>query len=401
MTKFVLWRWKAVDRHGQIQQGALLGDDAASVSDRLFHSDLQLLQLRRSSHPRRGCWHIQQKIQVFRQLATLLQAGISLSDGLLLIARQHPFREWQALLTEIEQQVSNGIPFSSALQQWPAIFPPLFIALIHIGELTGKLDECCKKLAEQQEKLYQLRKKVMKALRYPLFIVAVALLVTIGMMSFVLPEFASIYRSFNAPLPAITVAIMAVSHWVTTQGPGWLLAATALAFIGYFLRQRNPHWQEYQQNLMLRTPLVGPLWRGQILSQIYTTLSLSQQAGIPLLQGLEAVEATVSQRLWQKVILQISARVAQGIPLWQSLSESGHFTPLCSQLIRIGEESGALDLMLEKLAGWHHNNTEEQADNLAAALEPVMMLAVGIIIGTLVIALYLPVFQLGEAMSAG
>ncbi len=401
MAKFLLWRWKAIDQHGQLQQGELLADDAISVSDQLFNADLQLLQLRKTSQTRRGCWHIQQKIQIFRQLATLLQAGISLSDGLSLIAQQHPFCEWRALLKDIEQRVSNGTPFSTALQQWSGIFPALFIALIHIGELTGKLDECCKRLADQQEKLHLLRKKVMKALRYPLFIMVVALVVTIGMMGFVLPEFANIYRSFNAPLPAVTVAVMAISNWVTTQGPGWLLAGIMLLACVYFLRQRKPHWQEYEQNLMLRIPLVSPLWRGQILSQIYTTLSLAQQAGIPLLQGLGAVETTLTQLLWKKVISQISAQVTQGIPLWQALSDSGRFTPLCCQLVRIGEESGALDLMLEKLASWHHNNTQELADNLAAALEPIMMLVVGIIIGTLVIAMYLPIFQLGDAMSAG
>lgn len=401
MAKLLLWHWKAVDQFGQVQKGTLFAEDATSVTDQLFIADLQLLHLRKRSLTRRGCWHIQQKVQVFRQLATLLQAGISLSDGLLLIAQQHPFEEWRALLKDIEKRVSSGMPFSAALSQWPKIFPALFIALIHIGELTGKLDECCKRLAEQQEKLYRLRKKVMKALRYPLFIMIVALFVTIGMMGFVLPEFANIYRSFNAPLPAVTVAVMAVSNWVTTQGMGWLLACVILFACGYFLRQRKPHWQEYEQNLLLRIPLISPLWRGQILSQIYTTLSLSQQAGIPLLQGFGAVETTLTPLLWKKVISQISTKVIQGVPFWLALTESGRFTPLCCQLVRVGEESGALDLMLEKLASWHHNNTEELADSLAAALEPIMMLVVGIIIGTLVIAMYLPIFQLGDAMSAG
>ena len=401
MAKFVLWRWKAVDQHGQMQQGALLADDAVSIREQLFNADLQLLHLRKTSNVRRGCWHIQQKIQVFRQLATLLQAGISLSDGLLLIAEQHPFCEWRALLKDIEQRVSNGTPFSSALQQWPGIFPALFIALIHIGELTGKLDECCKRLAEQQEKLYRLRKKVMKALRYPLFIMVVALMVTVGMMGFVLPEFANIYRSFNAPLPAVTLAVMAISNWVTSQGIVWLLAAIVFVAGGLFMRRRKPHWQEYEQNLLLRIPLVAPLWRRQILSQIYTRLSLAQQAGIPLLQGLEAVENTLTQVMWKKVVSQISIKVTQGVPFWHALTQSGRFTPLCSQLVRIGEESGSLDLMLEKLATWHHSHTEELADNLAAALEPIMMLVVGVIIGTLVIAMYLPIFQLGDAMSAG
>ncbi len=401
MAKFVVWNWQAVDPLGQLREGSMLADNRSSVETRLYEQQLQLTGARKHTGSRRGCWHIQQKIQLFRQLATLLQAGIPLADGLALMANQHQYREWRALLLHIEQQVSQGVPFSEALRQWPDIFPPLFISLVHIGELTGKLDECSRRLADQQEQLYRLHKKVVKALRYPLFILGVALAVTAGMMGFVLPEFAAIYRSFNASLPAITLAVMAVSGWVTTQGGWWLLMVVLASVFWLALRKNNPGWKEYEQKLLLHLPLVAPLWRGQILSQIYTTLSLSQQAGIPLLQGLTAVEQTLTPLLWKKVLAHLSSRVAQGTPFWHTLDSAGCFTPLCSQLIRIGEESGALDLMLERLATWHHDRTQELADTLAAALEPVMMIAIGIIIGTLVIAMYLPIFQLGDAMSAG
>lgn len=401
MANFTLWSWKAIDSQGLLQQGTMLADNSAAVTEALFSQQLQPLGLRKSMHTSRGCWHIQQKIQLFRQLSTLLQAGISLADGLALMARQHPFREWRALLERIEQQVSHGVPFSETLRQWPKIFPPLFVALIHIGELTGKLDECTRRLADQQEQLYRLHNKVKKALRYPLFILAVALLVTAGMMGFVLPEFAAIYRSFNATLPTITLAVMALSYWVTSQGGWWLLGIFVLTGLGFLLRRQKPQWQEYEQKLLLSLPLVSPLWRGQILSQIYTTLALTQQAGVPLLQGLTAVEFTLKPLLWKKTLNQISSHVSQGIPFWQAIENAEIFTPLCSQLIRIGEESGALDLMLERLSNWHYDQTQERADTLAAALEPVMMIVIGLIIGTLVIAMYLPIFQLGDAMSGG
>ncbi|MEL4015811.1 protein transport protein HofC [Dryocola clanedunensis] len=401
MAKVVIWHWKAVDQHGQLQEGATLAEDRAGLVMQLLEQRLQLISLHKSDRARRGCWHIQQKIQLFRQLATLLQAGISLADGLTLMANQHPYREWRALLQRIGQQVSQGMSFSDSLRQWPGIFPPLFIALVHIGELTGKLDECTRRLAEQQEQLYQLHKKVKKALRYPLFIMAVAIAVTAGMMGFVLPEFAAIYRSFNAPLPVITLGVMAISGWVISQGAWWLTGLILLVASWMVLRQQKPHWQEQEQKLLLRLPLVAPLWRGQMLSQIYTTLSLSQQAGIPLLQGLAAVEQTIPAIFWQKVMNQIGRQVAQGMPFWQLVSSAGCFSPLCAQMIRIGEESGALDLMLEKLAAWHHGQTQDLADNLAAALEPVMMIVIGLIVGTLVIAMYLPIFQLGDAMNGG
>ena len=401
MASFAVWNWKALDPQGKIRRGVMLADNRTMVEGQLSAQQLQILNVRRKSFTRRGCWHIQQKIQIFRQLATLLQAGISLADGLRLMANQHPYHEWRALLEHIEHQVSQGTAFSDALREWPRIFPPLFISLIQIGELTGKLDECSHRLANQQEQLYHLHTKVKKALRYPLFILAIAITVTGGMMGFVLPEFASIYRSFNAPLPGITLAVMAVSGWVTSQG-GWWLLLSAVALPGLLiLRRSHPHWKLHEQKLLLSLPLFSPLWRGQILSQIYTTLALSQQAGIPLLQVFDAVEQTLSPLLWKKVLARISARVAQGTPFWQTVEEAGCFTPLCSQLIRIGEEAGALDMMLQKLAAWHHDRTQERADNLAATLEPVMMIVIGGITGTLVMAMYLPIFQLGDAISMG
>lgn len=379
----------------------MLADNRSAVAEALVAQQLQLLNVRKSSHTSRGCWHIQQKIQLFRQLATLLQAGVSLADSLALMAKQHPFREWRALLQRIEQQVSHGIPFSEALRQWPKIFPPLYVALVHIGELTGKLDDCSRRLADQQEQLYRLRNKVKKALRYPIFILIVALLVTAGMMGFVLPEFAAIYRSFNATLPTVTLVVMAISQWLTSQGGWWLLGIIALVTFGLLLRHKRPQWQEHEQKLLLKTPLVAPLWRGQLLSQIYTTLALTQQAGVPLLQGLAAVELTLKPLLWKKSLAQVSLEVSQGTPFWQAIENTNIFTELCSQLIQIGEESGSLDLMLERLSNWHHDHTQERADTLAAALEPVMMIVIGLIIGTLVIAMYLPIFQLGDAMSGG
>lgn len=401
MSKPLLWHWEAIDNEGQLKSGESLADERASLEEELVQQQLQLLSVKKSSLSGRSCWHIQHKIDFVRQLAALLHASIALTDALLLIARQHPKPAWSALLQHIERQVAQGIPFSQTLKQWPHIFPPLFIALLHTGELTGRLAECCQRLAEQQEQQYQLTKKVMKALRYPLFILVVALLVTAGMVGFVLPEFANIYRSFNAPLPAITQAVMSLSEWATSQGGWWFLTFMLLAVIGWWLRRRQPAVREKEQLLLLKIPVIAPLRRGQLLSQIFTVLTLSQHSGVPLLQGLEAVEKTLTQRLWQRQIADVRDRVSEGKPLWQALEQSGYFTPLCQQLVRIGEESGSLDLMLERLAHWHYEKTQELAENLAATLEPVMMLVIGLIIGTLVIAMYLPIFQMGDAMGGG
>ncbi|HEY3986128.1 protein transport protein HofC [Cedecea sp.] len=401
MPKYLLWRWKAINPHGQLETGATFAVEREALEEDLSNRQLQLLSVKKSARAGSACWHIQQKIDFIRQLAALLHAGIALTDALLLIARQHPKPEWSALLQHIEMQVSQGVALSETLKQWPRIFPPLFIALLHTGELTGRLAECCQRLAEQQEQQHQLTKKVVKALRYPLFILLVALLVTAGMIGFVLPEFANIYRTFNAPLPVITQVVMSASEWVATRGGWCVLAATVLSLIGWSIRRTRPNLQEKEQLLLLKIPVIAPLRRGQLLSQIFTVLTLSQHSGIPLLQGLEAVEKTLTQRLWQRQIAEVRTRVSEGQPLWSAMKNSGHFTPLCQQLVRIGEESGSLDSMLERLARWHYEKTQELAESLAATLEPLMMLVIGLIIGTLVIAMYLPIFQMGDAMSGG
>lgn len=401
MAKLLLWRWEAIDAGGQLRSGVMLAGKRSLLEEELYRQRLELLSVKKAFIAGSTCWHIQQKIAVIRQLAALLHAGIALTDALLLIARQHPKPEWSALLQHIEQQVSQGIPFSEALTSWPRIFPPLYIALLHTGELTGRLAECCQRLAEQQEQQYQLTKKVIKALRYPLFIFLVALLVTAGMVGFVLPEFANIYRSFNAPLPAITQAVMSLSEWATAQGVRWVLATLLLAAFIWWFRRKSPALREKEQLLLLKIPVISPLRRGQLLSQIFTVLTLSQRSGVPLLQGLEAVEKTLTQPFWQQQIAEVRRQVSEGRPFWSALESSGHFTPLCQQLVRIGEESGSLDMMLERLACWHYEKTNELAENLAATLEPIMMLVIGVIIGTLVIAMYLPVFQMGDAMGGG
>jgi protein transport protein HofC len=239
---------------------------------------------------------------------------------------------------------------------------------------------------------------VVKALRYPLFILLVALAVSAGMLLFVLPEFVSVYASFDAPLPAFTAAVMSLSELL--QKAALPLSLICAVFIGIVqqIYRRSVAWQKRVHQWLLRMPLLSPLWRGGQLSQIYAILQLTQQSGLTLLQSLQAVEVTLVSRLWRDAIIQLQQHIAAGAPLHQALQQHLLFTPLCAQLIRVGEEAGALDVMLARLAEWHEAQTLARADALAASLEPMMMVVIGGIVGTLVIAMYLPVFGLGDAI---
>ncbi|QHM69787.1 protein transport protein HofC [Mixta intestinalis] len=399
MNSCRLWHWQAMNERGDLITGSWLLTDDQSVMAMMAERQYLPLACKRGKYYRARDWTPRQKIALMHQLATLLKAGLTLSDGLCLLSEGEKHAGWRALLLALQEEVAQGTPFSRALAQWPMVFPPLYAALMQVGELTGQLDSCCLQLANQQERQLRLQKKVITALRYPLFILLVALAVAFGMLLLVLPEFVAIYQSFNAPLPGFTAAVLAISAGLQQLFFPLLGVTVSIVFFWRYQRKRRPGWQRNEQRCLLRLPLLSQLWRGSLLSQIFTTLTLTQQAGLPLLHGLQAVEQTLTSLLWQEAIRQLQQRIAEGIPLHLAIADSMLFTPLCRQLIKVGEEAGALDNLLARLAQWHENQTHELADSLAATLEPVMMVITGSIVGTLVIAMYLPIFNLGEVLN--
>lgn len=398
MANCRLWHWQAINQQGGIVAGSWLLPEDQQIMAVMAQHHLLPLSCKRGKYYRSRDWRAQQKIALMHQLATLLKAGLTLSVGLHLLSEGEKHPGWQALLLALQNDVAEGTPFSAALAKWPMIFPPLYAALMQVGELTGQMDRCCSQLATQQERQLRLHKKVITALRYPGFILLVALTVAVGMLLLVLPEFVSIYHAFNAPLPAFTAAVLALSAGLQRLFMPLLIILAGLTATWRYLRQRRLGWQRQEQRWLLRLPLLSKLWRGSLLSQIFTTLTLTQQAGLPLLQGLQAVEHTLTPLLWREAVQQLQKQIANGTQLHQAIADSALFTPLCRQLIKVGEEAGALDDLLARLAQWHENQTHELADTLAATLEPVMMIVTGAIVGTLVIAMYLPIFNLGEVM---
>ncbi|HHA2246878.1 TPA: protein transport protein HofC [Enterobacter ludwigii] len=389
-----LWRWRALSVEGEPRSGALWATDRNAALDRLMRKALHPLTITRCTQRYR--WRPHHRYEVFHQLATLLQAGLTLSDSLQMLADQHPITPWQALLQSLADELSEGCPFSEALKRWPAVFSPLYVSMVKTGELTGKLETCCRELAQQQKSQQQLSAKVKKALHYPMVILALAVLVVLAMVTLVLPEFAAIYKTFNTPLPMLTQIVMGMATFIQSYALALFAGLLLPVLIAWGLRQ-DPRWQ----HVLLHIPVMGALAKGQKLGQIFTVLSLTQQAGIAFLKGLESAEETVESRYWQGILRAIREDIEKGYPLWASFQKAAVFTPLCIQLLRTGETSGALDIMLVNLARHHTEQTFQSADNLAAVLEPVLLIVTGVIIGTLVVAMYLPIFHLGDAMSAG
>lgn len=397
MATKILWYWSGLNSEGELVQGTSWEAQRQQVLFTLHQQHIQLLSLRRHS-VRAGLWRGEHSCEIMRQLATLLQAGLPLPESLTLLANQQSTVQWQALLHTLARKLETGEPFSVAMAQWPDVFPPLYLAMVHTGELTGNLDECCFRLADQQKTQLLLARKVKKALRYPLIILTLAFVVVLAMVYLVLPEFATIYQTFNTPLPALTRGVIAFADIMQQCSIPLILigilGASALAGL-----RNHQGWQRYKQRVLLACPQIGQLVRGQRLSQIFTVLALTQRSGIAFLQGLESVSNTLTCPWWQEKIHAVHQEIVQGQAISVALSASGMFTPLCIQLVRTGEASGALDTMLQNLAHHHSEQTSHQADNLASLLEPLLLVVTGIIIGTLVVAMYLPIFHLGDAMS--
>lgn len=392
-----LWQWTALNTQGEVKHGFMWADNRPHALLKLHRIAVVPVHIKRRQI-KRAHWNSRYSSDVIGQLGTLLQAGLPLSHGLALLAEQHPSQQWQALLQDLAHQLEQGVAFSEALQQWPETFPALYIAMIKAGELTGKLEYCCFHLARQQKSQYQLAVKVKKAIRYPLMILALAVMIVVAMTGFVLPEFAAIYRTFNTPLPGLTVAVMAFSSLL--QRTYWLVGVVILLlwFLKMLLRH-NQRWLLWRARCLLKLPGVGALIRGQRLSQIFTVLALTQGAGIPFLTALTSVMQTLTCPWWRSIIQKIHDDITSGGAIWLAFRQSAAFTPLCQQLIRTGEASGALDTMLDNLAQHHNDSTLKKADDLASVLEPALLMVTGIIIGTLVVAMYLPVFHLGDAIS--
>ena len=397
MSAKQLWRWQGISNEGHPQEGVLWADTRPSLILALEQLHITPLRINRM-HIKTSHWSRDRSAETVHQLATLLKAGLTLSASLTLLAEQHPSSQWQALLRTLAHDMEQGISLSTSLSQWQHVFPPLYQAMIRTGELTGKLDDCCFELARQQQNQQQLSDKVKKALRYPIIIITMAMMVVFAMLQFVLPEFAAIYRTFNTPLPVLTQWIIAIAHFSSQWG--WLAVVFSMvAAAVYHLIKQQPYWLILRQKFLLGLPVIGPMVRGQKLTQIFTVLALTQNAGIPFLQGLESVAETLDNPFWSQLLIQVHHNISAGKPIWLALKNCGEFSPLCIQLVRTGEASGSLDAMLSNLAHHHGDKTLSQAENLAALLEPALLIVTGVIIGTLVVAMYLPIFHLGDAMS--
>lgn len=333
--------------------------------------------------------------QFTRQLATLIKAGIPLLQALNLLERSEKNPTFRHVIFQVKTAVHNGSSFSEALKAHPNCFNSFYQQLVATGELSGTMETMMQALATHRERLAVLRQKVYKALLYPTLIVLAAGIITMLLLGFVVPQFEQLFSGFNATLPAFTRWVIACANHLQTYF-FWLCAGGLFCSGGgYYSYRRFESVRHQSHRLALALPFFGPLWQTALISRFAQTLAITFAAGLPLLDALTAIRELLNNRVYQHAFQDIRTDVSNGVALHQAMANTGLFSDFCLQMIAIGESAGALETMLEKIYQTHADRLTQTIEQLNILLEPVIMIGLGIVLGGLIIAMYLPIFQLG------
>jgi type IV pilus assembly protein PilC len=328
----------------------------------------------------------------------MLRAGVPLMQSFDIISRGHSNPSMSRLLTDIRSDVETGTGLNQAFRKYPLYFDALFCNLVAAGEQAGILETLLDRLATYKEKTLALKGKIKKALFYPVMIILVAILITAIIMYFVIPSFKQVFTSFGADLPYPTLVVIAMSDFVVANWYWMLFGSVGALYFGFQAWKRSPSFQRLVDRYMLKIPVIGELLQKASVARWARTLSTTFAAGVPLVDALDSVGPASGNAVFKEATKQVQSEVNIGMSLAQSMQNTGVFPNMAVQMTGIGEESGALDSMLSKVADYYEREVDETVDALASLIEPVIMVVLGVIIGGIVVAIYLPIFKLGQVV---
>ncbi|WP_293368007.1 type II secretion system F family protein [Nevskia sp.] len=395
------FKWEGRDRKGAVVRGVTDGPSEAAIKLQLRKQGInptrvnkQLSLFGKQKKPIKG-----QDIAVFsRQLATMMSAGVPLVQSLEIVGRGHANPSMGEMVLGIKSNIEGGATLAESLAKYPRQFDDLFVNLVDAGERSGALETLLDKIATYKEKTESMKKKVKKALTYPAAVIVVAFIVTGILLYFVVPQFASLFQGFGADLPAFTKMVVALSEFI--QEDWWVMLLAGLA-IFFGLREahiRSPKVRRFTDRLLLRLPVIGQILYKSAVARYARTLSTMFAAGVPLVEAMESVAKAAGNIVFTEAIMQMRDQVATGQQLQLTMQQSGLFPAMAVQMVAIGEESGSLDHMCAKLADFYEEEVDSLVDNLTALLEPMIMVVLGVLVGGLVVAMYLPIFKIGQAI---
>ncbi|MFA6164809.1 MAG: type II secretion system F family protein [Methylobacter sp.] len=333
-----------------------------------------------------------------RQLATMLSAGVPLVQSFDIVGKGHENPSMQKLLLSIKADIEGGDTLAQALNKKSLYFDELFCNLVEAGEQAGVLETLLDKIATYKEKTESMKKKIKKALTYPIAVVVVAFIVTAILLIFVVPVFEDLFKSFGADLPAFTRMVIDMSEWM--QNYWWIVIGIIVGAVytfGYF-KKRSRKFNHFLDKTLLKTPVVGLIINKSAIARFARTLSTMSAAGVPLVEALESVAGACGNIIYAEAVLKMREEVATGERLQFAMSQADLFPHMVQQMVAIGEESGSMDAMLAKVADFYEEEVDNLIDNLSSLMEPIIMVILGILVGGLIVAMYLPIFKMGAAV---
>ncbi len=394
--------WNGTNRKGQSVKGEITANSLSEAKNLLRRQGISATKVKKFTKPLFGKGRekitAQDICTISRQIATMLSAGVTLIQTLDMIAQGHNKASMRKMLIEVADEVKAGNPLSYALRKHPDHFEDLYCDLVETGEQSGALETIYDRIATYKEKAEALKSKIKKAMFYPIAVVVVAFIVTIILLVFVVPQFEEIFSSFGAELPAFTQLVLGISRFVQDYG---IFLAAGLGGAGYmFMRahKKSPKVRDSVDAKILKAPIVGEILKKASIARFTRTLSTTFAAGVPLIGALESAAGASGNAVFRDAILFIRKEVAGGMPMNVAMRATNVFPDMVVQMIAIGEESGSVDEMLGKIATIYEAEVDDMVDGLTSLLEPLIMAVLGVVIGGLIIAMYLPIFQMGNVV---
>jgi type IV pilus assembly protein PilC len=395
----VPFAWEGRDKRGARIKGRSLAPDEASLRAELRRQGVAPSRIRKQRDGRRGGKVDMGDIAVFsRQLATMLAAGIPLVQAFEIVGNGNEKAAMQRLILDVKADVEGGTSLHEALAKHPLYFDDLFVNLVEAGEQAGALESLLDKVATYKEKTEALKKKVKKALFYPAAVLVVAVIVTVVLLIFVIPQFEALYKGFGADLPAFTQFVIGVSRFVQKDGIYLGAAVAGLFWAFFYFKKRSRAMRQFLDRLVLKVPVIGPILNKSCIARYARTLSTMFAAGVPLVEALESVAGATGNIVYETAVLRMRDEVSTGQRLQRAMESTGLFPNMVNQMIAVGEESGSLDEMSAKVATFYEAEVDNAVDAMSSLMEPLIMVVLGVLVGGLVIAMYLPIFKLGSVV---
>src|ERR1700688_820532 len=397
--KDVQFIWEGKDKRGHKVRGKALAANEQALRADLRRQGVAPTRVKTQGGMRGGGKPQAQDIAVFaRQLATMMSAGITMVQAFEIIGNGHEKPSMQKLVLDIKSNIEGGSTLHESLAKHPLYFDDLFVNLVEAGEQAGALETLLDKIATYKEKTEALKKKIKKALFYPTAVLAVALIVSTILLIFVIPQFESLFKGFGADLPAFTQMVVNLSRFVQHQGwwMAFLIGAAIYAFL-YFKKRSRP-MRRALDRAMLKFPVIGPILVKSAIARFARTLSTMFAAGVPLVEAMQSVAGATGNIVYEEGTLRMKDEVATGQRLQRAMENTGLFPNMVVQMIAVGEESGSLDTMSAKVAEFYEAEVDHAVDSMSSLMEPVIMAVLGVLVGGMVIAMYLPIFKLGSAV---